>query len=77
MVSDVSAIGRTGVLTVATRGQSGPGEALVGVRGGSETFLAWSDDPLPLGVTVLVVECRGPRTVGVVAWPDPTDMPSC
>jgi hypothetical protein len=75
MVSDVSVIGRTGVLTVATRGQGGPGEALVGIRGGSETFLAWSDDPLPLGVTVLVVECRGPRTVGVVAWPDPNDTP--
>ncbi len=43
MVSDVSVIGRTGVLTVATRGQRGPGEALVGIRGGSETFLAWSE----------------------------------
>jgi len=75
MVSDVSVIGRTGVLTVATRGQGGPGEALVGIRGGSETFLAWSDDPLPPGVTVLVVECRGPRTVGVVAWSDPIDTP--
>jgi len=75
MVSDVSVIGRTGVLTVATRGQGGPCEALVGIRGGSETFLAWSDDPLPPGVTVLVVECRGPRTVGVVAWSDPIDTP--
>jgi hypothetical protein len=75
MVSDVSVIGRTGVLIVATRGQIGPGEALVGVRGGSETFLAWSDDPLPRGVTVLVVECRGPRTVSVVAWPDPDAIP--
>ena len=72
MVSDSSVIGRTGVLTVSTRGRRGPGEALVGIRGGSETYLAWSDDPLPHGATVLVVECRGPRTVGVVAWTGPT-----
>ena len=72
MMSDSSIIGRIGVLTVPTRGLSGPGEALVAIRGGSETYLAWSDDPLPHGATVLVVECRGPRTVDVVAWTDPT-----
>jgi membrane protein implicated in regulation of membrane protease activity len=72
-MSDSSVIGRTGVLTVPTRGPSGPGEALVRIRGGSETYLAWSDDPLPRGATVLVIECRGPRTVGVVAWTNPPE----
>ena len=29
---------------------------LVRIRGGSEAFLAFSDDPLPSGTTVLVVD---------------------
>jgi hypothetical protein len=66
--SDLSPAGRTGVLLVGTRGQRGPGEVLIRIRGGLETFLAWSDTELPKGTTVLVVETRGRRTVDVVAW---------
>ncbi|NMH97808.1 hypothetical protein HF526_10865 [Pseudonocardia sp. K10HN5] len=72
MSPDPSVVGCLGVLTVATRGGSGPGEARVRIRGGSETFLAWSDEALPKGETVLVVESRGGRAVTVVAWPDPS-----
>ncbi len=68
---DESAIGCVGVVVVATRGPSGPGEILVKIRGGSETYLAWSETPLPRGTTVLVVESRGARTVDVAAWDDP------
>ncbi|MGH3869235.1 MAG: hypothetical protein ACRDQ4_24625 [Pseudonocardiaceae bacterium] len=71
MSPDPSVVGRLGVLTVATRGPGGPGEARVSIRGGSETYLAWSDEALPTGATVLVVESRSGRTVGVVAWSDP------
>lgn len=79
-VSDALAIGCVGTLTVATRGDRGTGEVLVTVRGSKETFLAWSEEPLPKGATVLVVEVRGPRTVLVEPWselgrtsPGPTD----
>lgn len=68
MDGDAAAIGRTGVLTVGTRGPQGPGEVLIKIRGGSESFLAWSEEPLPKGTAVLVVETRGARTVGVVRW---------
>jgi membrane protein implicated in regulation of membrane protease activity len=68
MDGDPSAVGRTGVLTVGTRGADGPGEVLVKIRGGSETYLAWSDEPLPRGTTVLVVESRGARALTVVVW---------
>ncbi|MGW3965246.1 hypothetical protein ACWED2_35890 [Amycolatopsis sp. NPDC005003] len=68
MHSDLSPSGRTGVLLVGTRGQRGPGEVLIRIRGGLETFLAWSDTELPKGTTVLVVDTRGRRTVDVVAW---------
>jgi hypothetical protein len=67
---DESSIGCVGVLTVGTRGPGGPGEVLINIRGGSETYLAWSDTPLPKGATVLVVETRGARAVDVIEWED-------
>ncbi len=67
-MSDAAAIGCVGTLTVATRGDRGAGEVLVTVGGSKETFLAWSDDPLPRGAKVLVVEVRGARTVVVEPW---------
>ena len=72
MDGDPAAVGRTGVLTVGTRGAAGPGEVHVKIRGGSESFLAWSDGPLPKGTTVLIVEDRGARAVTVVAWTEPS-----
>jgi hypothetical protein len=63
---DLSAVGTVGVLTVATRGGQGAGEVLVSLRGGSESLLAWSDEPLPKGTDVLVVDVIASRTVRVV-----------
>ena len=68
IVSDASAIGCVGKLSVATRGDRGPGEVVVTMRGSKETLLAWSDEPLPKGSKVLVVEVRGARTVVVEPW---------
>lgn len=73
MVQDDAVIGCTGVLLIGTRGAAGPGEVLVRVRGGSEAFLAWSAEPLPVGATVLVIESRGNRQVDVMEWNDPLD----
>lgn len=72
MDGDPTAVGRTGVLTIGTRGAAGPGEVHVKIRGGSESFLAWSDAPLPKGSTVLIVEERGARAVTVVEWSEPS-----
>lgn len=68
---DASAVGRTGVLTHATRGRDGPGEVRVPIRGGTEIYLAWSDEPLAEGTDVLVVGSRGARALDVVVWTDP------
>jgi len=68
---DGTLVGSIGVLTIATRGQAGPGEVLIPIRGGSETFIAWSPEPLPRGSTVLVIESRGTRSVDVSEWTDP------
>ncbi|MEU2339080.1 hypothetical protein ABZ770_07830 [Streptomyces sp. NPDC006654] len=73
MPQDEAVIGCMGKVLIGTRGTGGPGEVLVRVRGGSETFLAWSEEPLPVGATVLVIESRGCREVGVIEWVDPLD----
>jgi membrane protein implicated in regulation of membrane protease activity len=74
IVSDVSIIGCVGTLILATRGEGGAGEVLLSVRGSKEAYLAWSDEPLPKGTKVLVVDVRGARTVVVEPWDDPTGM---
>ena len=71
MTRDDSAIGTVGVLIIGTRGQSGPGEVRIRIRGGSENFLAWSENPLPKGTIVLLTNYLGPRTVEVMEWTDP------
>ncbi|QWF78467.1 hypothetical protein [Amycolatopsis sp. CA-230715] len=71
MTSDASPIGCVGVLLIGTRGEAGPGEALIKIRGGSETYLAYSETALPKGTHVLVVESRGARAVEVTEWTDP------
>lgn len=71
MARETALIGCIGVLTVGTRGPDGPGEVLVKIRGGTETYIAWSPTPLRKGATVLVIETRGSRTVDVSEWTDP------
>ncbi|WP_338696061.1 hypothetical protein V2W30_12155 [Streptomyces sp. Q6] len=71
MAPDEAVVGCTGKLILGTRGAGGPGEVLVQVRGGTETFLAYSDEPLARGTTVLVIESRGTRQVVVMPWTDP------
>ena len=76
MARDDACIGSVGVLSVETRGSGGPGEVHIKIRGGSETFIAWSEKPLPRGATVLVIEWRGARAVDVIEWEDPLgDIP--
>jgi membrane protein implicated in regulation of membrane protease activity len=68
-VGDVSVIGCVGSLIVGTRGAEGAGEVLLSVRGTKEAYLAWSEQSLPKGTEVLVIDVRGARTVMVEPWP--------
>lgn len=47
---DHSPIGLAGRITTATRGQDGPGEVELRIRGGTETFIARSAEPQARGV---------------------------
>ncbi|HEX3389798.1 MAG TPA: hypothetical protein VHT94_12235 [Streptosporangiaceae bacterium] len=73
MPGEASLIGSIGVLLIATRGQAGPGEVLLKIRGGTEAYIAWSVEPIARGRTVLVIESRGHRNVDVSEWSDPFD----
>ncbi len=64
--------GLSGRLTVATRGTAGPGEVSLRTAGGTETYIAYSEDPIPRGATVLVLSFEGARTVNVMPWQEPT-----
>jgi membrane-bound ClpP family serine protease len=70
---DASPIGLAGRITVPTRGEQGPGEVEVRIRGGTERFIARSAEPLDQGQAVIVVQTLGPRTVIVLPWADPVD----
>lgn len=71
--ADSSPIGLAGRVTTPTRGEKGPGEVEIRIRGGTETFIARSATPLAKGQAVIVVQTLGPRTVIVMPWADPVD----
>jgi hypothetical protein len=73
--SDAAVIGCTGRLIIATRGADGPGEVVIAVRGGTEAYTAWSEQPLARGTTVLVYATRGGRTLDVMEWAESSDDP--
>lgn len=54
--------GDTGYVTIATRGPNGPGEIEI-VKFGK--YVAWSQEPLPVGAEVVVTATRSTRTVNV------------
>jgi hypothetical protein len=57
-------VGTIGRVTVSIPAH-GPGEVLLPVRGGTEAFAAWSDEPVPRHSRVAVVECTSARSVFV------------
>ena len=61
-------MGCVGKVIVATRGVDGPGEVLVKVRGGTEAYVAWSEQPLARDTSVIVFNSRGERTVDVMQF---------
>ena len=63
-----SLIGTVGRVTVSIPAK-GPGEVLLPVRGGSEAFAAWSDEPIAKHTRVVVVEDRSARSVTVTPLP--------
>ena len=59
-----SLVGQVGYITLPVR-EGRPGEVMLSVRGGTEAFAAWSDEPIPKHTRVVVVEDRSGRSVTV------------
>jgi hypothetical protein len=65
---DQTVVGTSGTLILPTRGPDGPGEVMLRMGGGTEAYLAWSEEPLPRGCEVLVYNSRGDRSVDVLQF---------
>ncbi|GLW74614.1 hypothetical protein Kpho02_69120 [Kitasatospora phosalacinea] len=63
-----SPVGAVGKITVPVPAE-GPGEVLVGLRGGSEVFAAWSTRPLAVNTRVVVTDTISARSVLVEPLP--------
>jgi hypothetical protein len=61
-------IGTIGRVTVPIP-ETGPGEVLLPVRGGTEAFAAWADEPIAKHTRVMVIECLSGRSVHVTRYP--------
>ena len=61
-------VGAVGTLTVSIP-PDGPGEVVISIRGGSEAFAAWADEPVARHSQVLVIAHTGPRSVVVTPFP--------
>ena len=65
---DSDLIGLVGQLTVSVPAE-GPGEVVLSIRGGTEAFAAWADEPIPKYTVVAVVDQRSSRSVTVTPMP--------
>jgi membrane protein implicated in regulation of membrane protease activity len=57
-------VGQVGYVTVPIP-EGGPGEVMVSVRGGTEAFAAFADEPIAKHTRVVVIEDRSGRSVTV------------
>jgi membrane protein implicated in regulation of membrane protease activity len=67
MTADEPVVGKLGTVTHPIRPDK-PGEIVVRIRGGTETYMAYSDTELAIQTEVLVVAQRSARTVEVTPF---------
>jgi hypothetical protein len=65
--TDDPVVGKLGTVTHPIR-PGHPGEIVIHIRGGTETYMAVSDIPLEMEAEVLVVAQRSARTVEVTSF---------
>ena len=70
---DDQLLGRIGRVTVPVPPE-GPGEIVVAIRGGTERFAAWCDEPLAKHSSVVVIGVRSPRSVDVASFPEADNL---
>lgn len=68
-MQDQEVVGKLGTVVTRIRGGDLPGEVRVAIRGGTEDFIAYADQEILRGETVMVFASRGERAVDVIAYP--------
>jgi hypothetical protein len=66
---DSDLVGSIGQLTVSVPEDGGPGEVVLPIRGGTEAFTAYADEPIPKHTVVVVVDKRSTRSITVTPMP--------
>ena len=66
-MDEENVVGTVGHLTVPIP-DGGAGEVVVSIRGGSESFAAWADQPVAKYTQVLVISQPSPRSVIVTPF---------
>jgi hypothetical protein len=66
--AEESLLGKVGRVTVSIP-VDGPGEVLLSVRGGTEAYAAWSDEPIARHRRIVVVDTMSARSVFVTPLP--------
>ena len=66
--AEESLLGKVGRVTVSIP-VDGPGEVLLSVRGGTEAYAAWSDEPIARHSRIVVVDTMSARSVFVTPLP--------
>lgn len=61
-------IGKMGKVVIPIKGGTGPGEILISIWGGTESYIAWANEPIMLDDEVMIIEDRGNREVSVIPW---------
>lgn len=67
MSSDEQVVGKLGTVTHPISAGR-PGEVVVHIRGGTETYMAYADTDLAVSTEVLVIAQRSARTVEVTPF---------
>ena len=67
MSGDESIVGKLGIVTHPIQAGK-PGEIVVHIRGGTETYMAYSDTDVPEQAEVLVIAKRSARTLEVTPF---------
>jgi hypothetical protein len=72
---DEEVVGQRGTVSVRIRGGDRPGEVLVAVRGGTESFIAFAEEEIARNEVILVYRSRGERAVDVTPFPESGALP--
>lgn len=62
-------VGALGHVTLRIPGPGRPGEVMLSMRGGSEPFIAYSEETIQAGSQVMVLNARPGRVVEVTLFP--------